>query len=50
MKGADGKIIPPTGKKFKVEFCTVAHWINGEIVEEKLFYDKMELMKQIGLM
>ena len=50
MTGADGKIIPPTGKKFKVEFCTVAHWINGEIVAEKLFYDKMELMRQIGLM
>jgi predicted ester cyclase len=50
MTGADGKIIPPTGKKFKVEFCTVAHWINGEIVEEKLFYDKIEMMKQIGLM
>ena len=28
-------------KKFKVEFCTVAHWKNGEITEEKLFYDKI---------
>jgi len=45
VTGADGTIIPPTGKSFKVEFCTVAHWINGEIVEEKLFYDKIELMK-----
>jgi ketosteroid isomerase-like protein len=50
MTGPDGKVIQPTGKKFKVEFCTVAHWINGEIIEEKLFYDKIELMKQIGLM
>jgi len=24
MKGADGKMIPPTNKKFHVEFCTVA--------------------------
>ena len=50
MTGADGKEIAPTGKKFNVEFCTVAHWIDREIVEEKLFYDKMELMRQIGLM
>jgi predicted ester cyclase len=50
MKGPDGKVIPPTGKKFNVEYCTVAHWKNGEILEEKLFYDKMSLMQQIGLM
>jgi predicted ester cyclase len=50
MTGSDGKLIPPNGKKFKVEFCTVAHWKDGEIVEEKLFYDKISLMQQIGLM
>lgn len=50
MTGPDGKVIPPTGKKFKVEFCTVAHWKKGEIVEERLFYDKISLMQQIGLM
>lgn len=50
MKGSDGKIIPPTNKKFHIEFCTVAHWKNGEIVEEKLFYDLVGMMKQIGLM
>lgn len=49
MKGADGKMISPTNKKFKVDFCTVAHWKNGEIVEENLFYDLVGLMKQIGL-
>jgi hypothetical protein len=51
MKGAGGKVIPPTNKSFKVEFCTVAHWNkNGEILEERLFYDLVGLMKQIGLM
>lgn len=50
MKTADGKEIPPTNKKFEVEFCTVAHWKDGEIVEEKLFYDLVSLMKQLGLM
>ena len=49
MKGADGKFISATNKSFKVEFCTVAHWKNGEIVVERLFYDLVGLMKQIGL-
>jgi hypothetical protein len=30
MTTPDGKVIQPNGKKFKVEFCTVAHWKNGE--------------------
>jgi|SRR5579862_4969445 len=50
MKGADGKTIPPTNKSFHIEFCTVAHWQNGEIVEEKLFYDLLGMLKQIGVM
>jgi hypothetical protein len=51
MPGPDGKDIQPTNKKFEVEFCTVAHWNDkGEIVQEKLFYDLVGLMKQIGLM
>lgn len=49
MKGPDGKTIPPTNKKFEVEFATIAHWFNGEIVEERLFYDLGSVMKQIGL-
>ena len=49
MKTAEGEI-PPTNKKFKVKFCTVAHWKDGKIVEENLFYDQIGLMKQIGLM
>ncbi len=50
MKGADGKEIPPTNKSFEVEFCTVARWKDGEIAEERLFYDMVGMMKQIGLM
>jgi SnoaL-like polyketide cyclase len=48
MKGSDGKLIAPTNKKFHIELCTVAHWKNGEIVEEKLFYDRIGSLKQIG--
>ncbi len=50
MMGSGGKTVPPTNKKFKVELVTVAHWKNGEIVEEKLFYDLVGVMMQLGLM
>jgi hypothetical protein len=50
MKAADGSEIPPTGKSFEVDFCTVARWdANGQIIEENLFYDLGTFMKQIGL-
>ncbi len=50
VTGPGGKEIPPTGKSFDVEFCTVAHWDeNGQIIEENLFYDLVTFMRQIGL-
>ena len=53
MKGPmkmGGTTIPATNRSFKVEFCTLATWNDrGEIVEERLFYDLVGLMKQIGL-
>src|ERR1044071_9917191 len=48
MKGLDGKMIQPTNKKFHLEFYTVAHWKDGKILEERLFYDQMDMLKQIG--
>jgi ketosteroid isomerase-like protein len=50
MKGFDGKMIPATNKKFEIDFCTVAHWKDGRIVEENLFYDLARMMRQLGLM
>jgi len=47
MKGLDGKIIPPTNKKFHIEFCTVATWKDGKITEERLFYDLVGMITQI---
>ena len=46
MKDIDGKMIQPTNKKFHLEFCTVAHWKDGKILEERLFYDQMGMLKQ----
>jgi hypothetical protein len=48
MKSADGKTIQPTNKKFHLEFCRVVLWKVMEIVEERLFYDQMGMLKQIG--
>ena len=53
MKGAmtmpDGSTIEPTGRSFEVDFCTVALWDDGQIVEENLMYDLVTFLKQIGL-
>ena len=50
MKGPKGVDIPPTGKSFEVDFCTVARWNDkGEIVEENLFYDVVGMMRQLGI-
>lgn len=50
MMGLDGKLIPPRNKKFKVDFCTVAHWNDGRIMEENLFYYLAGMMKQLDVM
>ncbi|OMP29877.1 polyketide cyclase [Mangrovimonas sp. DI 80] len=49
MPIGDGKTIPPTGKKFKLRMATIGHWKDGKMIEEYLFYDNQDFMKQIGL-
>ena len=44
-----GKTIPPTGKPFKLDMCTVGHWKDGVMDEEYLFWDNQAFMKQVGL-
>ena len=46
----DGRVVQATGKTFELEFCTVARWNDGEIVEENLFYDQVGFLKAIGVM
>jgi len=50
MRGLDGNVHPATDKPFELEFCTVARWKDGEIVEEKLFYDQVGFLRQIGVL
>ena len=41
-------MIQPTNKKFHIEFCTIARWKDGKITEERLFYDLVGMLTQIG--
>lgn len=45
----DGTEIPPTNKSFDVDFATVGHWKDGQMIEEHLFYNIATFMQQIGL-
>ena len=49
MPTPDGKTIPPTGKKFRLNMATIGHWTNGKMDHEWLFWDNQDFMKQIGL-
>jgi hypothetical protein len=44
-----GKVIQPTGKKFRLRMCTVGKWRGDKMVEEHLFWDNQTMMKQIGV-
>ena len=49
MPVGNGKTIPPTGKSYKISMATVGHWKNGKMIEESLFWDNQEFMKQLGV-
>ncbi len=50
MTTADGKVIPPNGKSFKLPMATISHWNkDGVMDEEFLFWDNATYMAQLGL-
>jgi hypothetical protein len=49
MDLGNGKVIQPTGKKFKLSMSTIGHWKGGKMIEEYLHWDNQLFMKQIGL-
>lgn len=49
MAMGNGKVIQPTGKKFKLSMSTIAHWKDGKMIEEYLHWDNYSMMKQIGV-
>ncbi|HTY35597.1 MAG TPA: ester cyclase [Bacteroidota bacterium] len=44
---AEGKLIQPTGKRFRVSVCTIARWKDNRIIEESLFWDNQAIMNQL---
>ncbi|MGY0194317.1 ester cyclase [Leptothrix sp. BB-4] len=45
----DGSSIAPTGKRFAIGMATIAHWKNGTMDHEWLFWDNQDFMTQLGL-
>ncbi len=41
--------IPPTGKSVEIRFCEVFLLRDGQIVQERLYYDLMGMLQQLGL-
>jgi hypothetical protein len=47
---ADGKVIQPTGKSYRIPMATIGHWNKkGIMFEEFLYWDNAAFMQQIGL-
>ena len=49
MKMPNGKIVPPTGKAFDVEFAQTVKWEGDLLIEIAAFWDSALQSKQIGL-
>jgi SnoaL-like polyketide cyclase len=49
MRGLNGNMFQPTNQKFEIGVCIVTCSKNGEIVEQKVFYDLVGMQKQIGV-
>jgi hypothetical protein len=50
MQLADGTVVQPNGKTFKLPMATIGHWTkDGVMSEEYLFWDNQSYMKQLGL-
>jgi predicted ester cyclase len=47
-KLSDG-VVPPTGNRIELRGCVVYKVEEGEISETHIYYDQLELMKQLGL-
>jgi len=50
MMRPDGTQISPTNKTYRTYFCRMVRWDHSQIVEEWIFYDMANMMKQLGLM
>jgi ketosteroid isomerase-like protein len=49
MTAPDGSEIPPTGKPAAFPYCVVARFEDGRIVEFDEYFDRLEMLTQLGL-
>lgn len=49
MPIGDGKTVSPNNKTVRLQMATIAHWKNGRITEEYLFWDNGAFMQQLGI-
>ncbi|MFQ5907624.1 MAG: ester cyclase [Thermoplasmata archaeon] len=49
FQGPGGKEIPPTNKPVEMSFCTALKIENEKIVEERVYFDVLGMMAQLGL-
>lgn len=47
VRGPAGAYVPPTGKKVAFELCTVARWVQGQMVEEYIWTDVFRMLRQL---
>jgi SnoaL-like polyketide cyclase len=45
----DGKVVPPTGKAFDLEFGQTSKWEGDQLIVISAFWDSAVQMQQIGL-
>ena len=47
--GLNGTMLRPANQGFEIEVCVVTCSKQGEVVEQKVFYDLVGMQKQIGV-
>ena len=47
--GLDGTMLRPANQGFQIEVCVVTCSKQGEVVEQKVFYDLVGMQRQIGV-
>jgi predicted ester cyclase len=48
LPGADGSVLPPTGRHMSGSFCMVHDQRGGRLTASQLYYDQMEMLDQLG--
>jgi predicted ester cyclase len=46
---ANGMTIPPTGRKMGGDYAVFLHFRAGKIVKQRIYFDRLKLMQDIGL-